>query len=255
MICPFCQIEVTKFHPNSHIIPEWMYKNSYDEIHRAISLDLDNLEKDLIQQGFRGSFICDECEKIFSKDDDYGSKLFANTYKNSPIKNNLITNTLNHHINGEENLITHWESFDFNKLQKFILSVLIRNHLWNRNIQKIHLNDAHYEAIKNLYLNKFSSDETSYPIKIIKLIETEIHLHPVVILPYISPVEENHKAYIFAGAGYIFYTYISSHKKPIYLKSFRLRSPGSIDMLHVEFEKTGIFKNSISSLQKINQGK
>ena len=86
MICPFCSNEVPQFHPNSHIIPEWMYKNSYDDKHRAISLNLDDLEKDVVQQGHRGSFICHACEMKFSKDDDYGSQLFINNSKNSRVQ-------------------------------------------------------------------------------------------------------------------------------------------------------------------------
>lgn len=93
MICPFCQNEVSEFHLNSHIIPEWMHEDSYDPKHRAVSLNLDDLKKDIVQQGHRGSFICKTCEMNFSKDDNFGAQLLTNKVTNSKIKKELIIET------------------------------------------------------------------------------------------------------------------------------------------------------------------
>src|SRR5579859_7341197 len=201
MICPFCLKEVPDFHSNSHIIPEWMYENSYDDKHRAVSLNLDDLKKDLVQQGLRGSFICSACEVKFSKDDDFGCQLLTKKVKNSKVQKDLIVETKICQLEIGNTEVSFWRNFEFKKFQNFIFSILIRNHLWKRTSQEKRLNEDHFQKIKYLYLNEALIDDVSYPIVIVKLIEsTTSFKHPPVLLPYIGRFFGDQNAYVFTGA-------------------------------------------------------
>ena len=78
IVCPICENSVPRFKTNSHVIPEWMYKgiDIYDEKGKIIELDFQNNKKSFRQKGYRGDFICDNCEKETAELDSYASRFF-----------------------------------------------------------------------------------------------------------------------------------------------------------------------------------
>jgi hypothetical protein len=60
----------------SHIIPELLYINIYDELHRAIKVTPDKIERPpYIQKGMREYLLCYKCETQLSRYEDYASRL------------------------------------------------------------------------------------------------------------------------------------------------------------------------------------
>lgn len=254
MICPFCEKEVSDFHPNSHIIPEWMYEeNSYDEKHRAIGLNLDNLEKENnVQQGYRGSFICRTCETNFSKNDRYGSLLLSSKGKDSKIQKDLVVETRTCQTDVGNTEVSFWSNFKFKELQNFIFSILIRDHLWRKANNRAQLNDEHYQKIKILYLNETLIDDVSYPILVVKLVKNGMPSRGV-FLPYVYRFVGDHRAYAFKGAGFLFHTLISSHRKPPSTEVQKIQKDGNVCIVHMPFEDTDIFKKVLPRILKIRE--
>jgi hypothetical protein len=63
---------------NSHIIPEFLYATTYDELHRAIKVTPEKINKPpYIQKGLREHVLCSSCETQFSNYERYTSGLLA----------------------------------------------------------------------------------------------------------------------------------------------------------------------------------
>jgi len=73
--CRLCQQpKPLKF---SHLIPEFMYQDMYDEKHRFLGLTSKSGVKDkLAQKGLREYLLCDDCEQQFGRYEKYASGVF-----------------------------------------------------------------------------------------------------------------------------------------------------------------------------------
>ena len=67
--CRLCHEHATL--RNSHVIPEFCFKPTYDPIHRAIEINLSAERKRYIQKGFREHLFCDGCEQLFGDLETY----------------------------------------------------------------------------------------------------------------------------------------------------------------------------------------
>ena len=108
---------------------------------------------------------------------------------------------------------------------------------------QINLNDSHLFRMLSVYREDKNKDDTSYPIIVIKNPEKD-KLKNQVILPYIKK-QEGHHIIEFTGVGFIFNIYVSNHNKPKWVNSLRLKSDGSMFLIIVPFNKTGLFKNTM----------
>ncbi len=93
----------------------------------------------------------------------------------------------------------------------------------------------------NLYRNN-NNDDSSYPIVVYKNPEND-KLRNHIILPYINK-KDGHHIIEFTGAGFIFNVYVSSHIKPQYVNSMRLKNDGSMYLIIISFKETGLFRNT-----------
>lgn len=159
-ICPICERSVSQLKTNSHVIPEWMYIESkvYEEKGRAIALNLQNNKKpsSFIQQGYRGNFICEDCEQKTAKLDHYASSIFKD-------KHNPTWLRKEHQKIGNFSF-WHWSGFDFKKVQSFVFSICLRQHFYNLSIKKPELIiKKHLESLLSLY-HFDNIDDELYPV-------------------------------------------------------------------------------------------
>ena len=63
LTCPLCNEKVKEFHKRSHLIPEWMYTNCYDEKHKTLEISSLKQKVTKRQQGIYAQSICRKCEK------------------------------------------------------------------------------------------------------------------------------------------------------------------------------------------------
>ncbi len=123
--CKLCQLE--KQLRRSHILPEFMYQNLYDENPRrfhTLNIDLDDISKSskkIEQKGIREFLLCDQCEGLISKYENYAAEtIYAkNNGNNANIVNASKTD------DGQYTLYDY-EGFSYKEFKLFLLSILWR---------------------------------------------------------------------------------------------------------------------------------
>ena len=190
MKCPFCENEVDKFHPNSHVVPEWMYKTSFGQSYKVGQLDQVEEELILVQKGFTASFICEGCETDFSKDDTYGSRILGNRTEWERVVLDIQDKKMR-----AFKLI----DFDFKRFQKFVLGVVLRGHLAKVGKTNDLLGEKHYLRMRKVYKDDSNFDPRVYPIAVNKVPPQD----PLQIAqPSRGKNLENLNIVAFRGAGY-----------------------------------------------------
>lgn len=253
LTCPLCNEEVTEFHKRSHILPEWMYTEIYDIKHKA--LEISKLKKKVTkrQKGYYGRFICKKCENESQKYDHYASLILTNRSPNNPEQKLISREHFEYQIDGEKNEYEEWKNIDFKKFQRFVLECILRTQLSGQ-MKGINLNKKHFEKLLALY-HSDSMDDLSYPIVVIKNPDNDKFRNQVII-PYIKK-QRGHHIIEFAGTGFIFNVYVSSHNKPNYVNALRLKNDGNMLLIVILFKQTGLFWNTqriVKAAKKVSKG-
>ena len=188
-------------------------------------------------------FCCRDCEYETQRYDHYASlvltKRSPNSIEHTSINRKYYRSKSDDELRGFEK----WENIDFIKFQRFVLSVILRTQFSGNMEGQIKLNASHLFKILSVYRNNTRIDDTSYPIIVIKNPERDKFKNQV-ILPYIKK-QDGHHIIEFTGVGFIFNIYVSSHKKPRWINSLRLKDDGSMFLIIMSFNETGLFKNTL----------
>ncbi len=144
-ICRLCLQERELM--NSHIIPEFMYKNIYDSKHDKYgkhiyyTIDTNNSAKKE-QKGSREHLLCEDCEQKLSKYEKYANETIYAPNKKCVVK--LINKTKLNEL--PATMVNNWIGFDYVKFKIFLNSLLWRL-LISKN-PKIHIDNT--DAIEKL---------------------------------------------------------------------------------------------------------
>ena len=240
-ICPFCKRLVSHFKANSHTIPEWMYKESrtYGKKGHAIAYDRQNNTRNIVQQGYKGAFICNNCENEISKLDSYASTIFKDRdifYSKKNIKKKRITEITGIDIGSRTGYL--WSSFNFKKIQNFIYSVCLRQHFYHLSKgQKGLIIEKHLKSLLQLYHSNKIDDE-SYPIFIIYCKKSE--LNRAVMVPSKRKMAGHHIVN-FVACGFQFIVKVSSHNG-LFNDDMKLKHSGSILMPEMDAKELGVIR-------------
>ena len=89
MKCKLCNMDVEKL-CNSHIISEFLYKNTYDTSHRTHGIISDGRFR-ILQSGLKEKLLCESCEKILSSYESYFNNNFVSKgYIPDFVNNDLV---------------------------------------------------------------------------------------------------------------------------------------------------------------------
>ena len=202
-------------------------------------------ERYLAQQGYKGTFICTDCEEKTAKLDSDASLIFKDR------------NSCSSGVNKEKRIlgritktITHiWSSFNFKNIQNFIYSICLRQHFYNlSNKTEGLIIDKHLSPLLGLY-HSDKIDDQSYPIFICYFDTNEIY--KFIIPPHVDKILGHH--YIkFIACGLKFIIKVSSHQNSSYckMKDIRLQYPGIIYMPQIKFEQSGTVRKTFCKLMK-----
>ena len=236
-----------QFKTNSHVIPEWMYRGVkiYDEKGKAIQLDLANQKKLFFQKGYRGDFICNNCEQRTAELDRYASLIF----KDRSFCPKGIKKTKKNLDELSEKIVHIWDGLDFKKIQNFIYSICLRQHFYNLSQgEKGLIINKHLSLLLKLYHSNQMDDE-SYPIFIIYLDESEKNKY--IISPYVDK-NSGHHIITFLACGLWFIIKVSSHKGLFGEdNNIKLKSDGSLHMVQMKFKEAGIVIKSLNTAKKV----
>ena len=81
--CPLCLNNVENFHKKSHLLPEWMYKDIYNNNHKLIVVSLLNKHVKKKQKGIHDEIICSKCEIESQQFDHYASLILTDKSSHS----------------------------------------------------------------------------------------------------------------------------------------------------------------------------
>jgi len=249
LTCPLCNEEVEEFHKRSHILPEWMYTEIYDKKHKALEVSKIKKKATKRQKGYYGQFICRKCENTSQKYDHYASLILTNRSPNNPENQSISRKHFEYQNDGEKKEYEEWKNIDFIKFQRFVFACILRTQLAGQ-MRGIKLNEKHFKNLLTLYQSD-TMDDLAYPIVVIKNPDNDKFRNQVII-PYIKK-QQGHHIIEFAGTGFIFNIYVSSHNKPDYVNALRLKSAGSMLLIVILFEQMGLFWNTLNIFKVVKK--
>jgi len=251
--CPLCNKNCTDFHKKSHILPEWMFKNSYNTNHKIWHANIENETIKNEQKGHYDEIICPDCEKASQLYDSYSSRILTDNARDT--KEYKVIDKKEIQLEGNSTIYKYheWENIDFPKFQHFIFICILRAYFSEKNKGKSILNDKHFEKIRNIYNNVKITDDNSYPIMVFE--------HPdfgyknnIVCLPFATKLD-NHRVIKFTGGNYSFWVFVSSRRKLDHVYSACLKSSGHLIVLSLPFRRSGTFKAIIPTISKLFKNK
>ena len=237
--CRYCSKEVPKLTKQSHIVPKWMYEGIFnDEKGRAFRPDPKTRIMVPVQDGIWRSFLCQNCEEMFGKDDTSASNLLTAKNPTFKQKKSLVIEDLNPGILAAER-VERWSGINFRELQKFVFGVLLRQCYGSFEGEEPCLIGEYLLEIRRRYEDELILDDAVYPIAISRLVvdgfETGVRM----------PVLQNWVDFgvmVFMGGGYVFQVYVPSHDLPPGTMDVRLRTNGSIFVKYINYKDVPWFK-------------
>lgn len=232
MLCPFCDKNVPEFHPASHVVPRWMYDLSFPDDKKTYSVDFSENKIKFAQDGFKGSFICRDCEEMCGKDEGYARLVFGPKTKGHDSVPNISdgkkgrTKTQFGFLDA-----IGLVGFDFRKIQKFVLGTILKGHIAKTGTTSDLLGEKHFSKMKEVYFGDAFHDDVIYPIFAL-IMDKRLPTHNIVDQPCRSKTKEGMNIVSFKGGGYEFNVSVQSHPVPKDALNFRLTKAGEILVLH-----------------------
>lgn len=233
MKCPFCEKEVSEFHPNSDVAPDWLYKHSFKNNKNRKSFEVDFKEEaiEFAQSALKGSFICWDCEKNFGKTEGYARLVFGEKTNHESVPNvtdakRILVRTQNFgELEGFKLL-----GLDFKKIQKFVFGVVLKGHMAKTGLTSDLLGEKHFHKMRRIFQDEQQEDDITYPVFVFKFDEKR-PLWNQVTQPCRSKTKEGLSIITFKGGGYEFNINVQSHALPKGGETYRFRKDGSLLIL------------------------
>lgn len=246
MVCPCCHKEVDSFHKRSHVLPDWMFRETYTENHQLIEIDLRSSKTSIKQTAPNGKYWCNECEKRSSSLDKYASELLTERPPGSAVRRSLQKRSLYSSNQKGGAYVEHWSGFDFRPLQNFIFSVIIRAELYSRGFGQRLIPPSHFLKMCQAFNDICELDSSVYPFFVVRSPSGEMFEH-ISVAPH-KVRYENHNVIAFRGAGFTFHVFVSSHAKSFESQLAIARESGELFCIVDEFQNSTMFRSSYLNL-------
>jgi hypothetical protein len=198
----------------SHILPEFLYENLYDEKHRTLLISREN-EK-VIQKGIREKLLCQECETKLSKYEKYAKELILEI-PNFPRDDNLG--------------LLYSDSVDFVKFKLFQLSILWRAGVSSDILfQQVKLG-LHEERIRSLLNDEHPGKVFDYGCLMSITLEAEL-LHAIIQAPTrFTKKLDGHNAYKITTGNLEWVFLVTGHRISYHLQQLFLQENGQLRVI------------------------
>jgi hypothetical protein len=232
-ICKLCKKEKSLI-KKSHIIPDFLYKDLYDENHRIRKFDAIEKSKGVEKVSkpptgeYEGNILCKECdnEKI-GQFESYLAQILTNPNIPEEQKPNCekITNET-----GVE--FTHVTNIDYKSTKLALLSILLRASISKRPMfNEVDLGPLE-EKIRKLIDSESPSNDNNISIAIMSWHNDDKIAKDIIAQP--RRHRKNGKThYSFVIGGYIVIFYISDNSIPKEIEQFRLQSDNTLSIFHL----------------------
>lgn len=231
-ICKLCEEESDL--KNSHILPEFLYKNVYEENHRMLLI---SRERDqVLQKGIREHLLCQKCETNLSKYEKYAKELIQKIPD----------------FSRDERLgILYSGEVDYFQFKLFQLSMLWRASIaTHMAFAQVNLG-PHEERIRRMLEEENPGKVTDYGCLMLIVLETEL-LQKVLQSPTrFTKKLYGHNAYEFVTGNLTWVFVVSSHRVVPHVRELFLQESGLFRvMLSRRDEQSEVIKIA-RSLQKM----
>lgn len=249
-ICKLCLNEAQLL-PKSHIIPEFLYKELYDEKHRfffTTSTNLKEGKKNLkpLQSGiYEGNILCINCDNsILGSLERYSANFLfpKNTSKEKSCQ--LIPNYIE---NGNQFLKR--SNVDYNKFKLFFLSILWRSSISSKEFFKEIQIGIHEHIIREMIIQNQPGEINDYPVLITIIDQSSKSPKDYIGQPRLGKYE-GHRIALFWTSSLLFCVIISSHKKPSKLLDMALKPSGDLLLPYLPKSQTWDLFLKFSGLNK-----
>ena len=163
MICQLCKEEKPLL-KNSHIIPNFLYRGLFDEKHKIINVNLNNLkDKEVHQTGFKDrDILCATCDNgILGKLERYAS--------NTIFGNNDSIEIEFHQGNKEIVSFVRYKNLDYTQIKLFFLSILWKSHISkHRFFNEIELGVKYSEQLRQMIYHNDAGAEDAFEVLLIR---------------------------------------------------------------------------------------
>lgn len=230
-ICKLCQQENQL--RRSHILPEFMYQNVYDENPRrfyTLNIDLDNISrstKKIEQKGIREFLLCEQCEGLISKYEKYAAEtIYA--------KNNGNTAYIVEAYEINDGKITHYlydyAGFSYKDFKLFLLSIF-----WRILISECFTDiKGEEQMLEHLRISILSENPLEYDdfgclVQVIKYNQDEL-VSKLILSPFLTNNEDSLILNQLID-GFMYSFYFNSKSCPTNLKDFFLNEDGTMKIV------------------------
>lgn len=195
---------------NSHIIPKWCYKNSFNEKHQLKIATSPDLFIKAMQDGFKEYLLCKECEGIFSEIEGYASRILIGSA-----------------IDQDRVFAYQLNNIDAIKIKRFLLSIVWRCSVSSQKVfSNINVGEHHSRVLQRILLSKDSIDPQSYPTLVYRLVDKRNdNIKDLIRTPTTERIY-GYKCARILFSGYLFHIFVTSHRVPAEWEAWVLKNNG-----------------------------
>lgn len=225
---------------DSHIVPEFMYQNIYDQNPRrfyTLKINLDdeaNSSKLIEQKGIREHLLCGECESLLSKYEKYAAETIYAKNKGNKTFIKKASET-----DDEKYFLYEYAEFSYEDFKQFLISIL-----WRVCVSKTYGVEMDNESLEkmrfSLYEKKpLKADEFGCLVQILFYKKGE-RAGGFILEPFYTKNGDRKLINILVD-GLMFSFYFNSEKLPTDTKKHFLQTSGEMDIIgRVIFEDKGL---------------
>lgn len=195
--CPLCG--EYKLLCDSHILPEFVYRPTYDHTHTAVKIDINKNKLGKTQKGFSEWMLCTECEGLLNKWETY----FANVWfhKDHRLRPHKL----------EEDLI-FIRGLDYRKFKMFHLSLIWRAGVSKRSEFVAVRLGPHAEKIRIMLCDENPGEPEDYQFTCLALKDPKtLGFYDGLIRAFEASKLDGHWVYSVLFGGVMWAYWVSSH--------------------------------------------
>ena len=224
----------------SHVIPEFLFRLCYDELHRGLQIDRRPIPPRYLQKGWRERLLCDDCEQFLNE--QYEKPMKAQWIEAPKLPTKVRTTPV------------HVQGLDYRTFKLFHLAVLWRAAVASTgDFAQINLG-PHAERIRQMLLRKDPGSPDRYPLfaGVLVLPQNSEPAYDVVVPPSITSIE-GQPLYQTVYGGCVWGIAVASHSLPEKWRLLMLSDSGGLLATAHDFRTFWTIRSALASYQANRQ--
>jgi hypothetical protein len=238
--CRLC-LQEKKLVKKSHLIPDFMYQDLYDESHRFYSMVIDAWWKKILLKSrnhtgeYEGGILCVDCEtKVLGLYESYASKaMYGGTFSRK--EENPVCKKY-HNSGGPD--FTQVVNIDYAKFKLFLLSVLWRASISSREFfAEVDLGSDE-ETLRQMILSGNPGKVEDFPVLVVTYAQEKKLPFDVIANPQLRVDSNGNSFYIMLISAFIYSFYLPTvNGYPPSLKDCTIIPENRMNILHLPYQE------------------